>query len=349
MTQQIRIWEISHEDTLVEVESAKINLESRLENWLKNDISVLDPNLLVIGQQVTTDFGGKIDLLCLNNAGDTVVVELKRQKTARDVTAQVLDYASWVKDLKFEKIKEIASCHRLIEGPLDEAFQKNFDQPLPDEINLNQRSLIVAGSMDDSTERIVRYLSDLGVLINVTTVQHFQDKDGREMLAQVYLIEPEEVVVKPPPPRGLPNAREMASIAYKKGESIGELYTKLSNSFSGILNTASFGKESRGFRVKVEGNKWQAVFVVELGESSGKNGLVFRLNGTRLMRIFGVNEQELNAMLPKKETMSHSEWRGALPEEIANWKGYRCYFLTDQEIDKFIAGLRDAQAPDQGD
>ena len=55
---------------------------------------MLDPDLLVIGRQVPTGFGGTVDLLCLDPTGALVVVELKKGKTPREVTAQALDYAS---------------------------------------------------------------------------------------------------------------------------------------------------------------------------------------------------------------------------------------------------------------
>lgn len=73
------------------VPRASLDLESRLEEWLAADISILDPGLLVIGCEVETDFGGFIDLLCVDVAGDLVVVELKRDKTPREITAQALD------------------------------------------------------------------------------------------------------------------------------------------------------------------------------------------------------------------------------------------------------------------
>ena len=89
--QQVHLWEVISDKKLYEIPSNQINLEERLEDWLATDISILDPNLLVIGRQVRTSFGGEIDLLCLDSVGDTVVVELKKGKTPREVTAQVLD------------------------------------------------------------------------------------------------------------------------------------------------------------------------------------------------------------------------------------------------------------------
>ena len=80
-------------------------------DWLADDISVLDPNLLVIGRQVRTSFGGAVDLLCMDGDGNLVVVELKRGRTPRDVTSQALEYSSWVKDLDFDEVTRIADSY----------------------------------------------------------------------------------------------------------------------------------------------------------------------------------------------------------------------------------------------
>ena len=194
--QKVRLWEVISDRGLQEIPSNEINLEEKLEGWLASDISALDPNILVIGKQVRTDYGGRIDLLCLDSAGDTVIVELKKGQTPREVTAQALDYASWVRELSRERLADIADEHFGKPNSLDTAFQEQFEKPLPDELNLDHRSLVVAESMDASTERIVRYLSSLNVPINVATIQHFKDQGDRSFLAQVYLIEPEEAEAK---------------------------------------------------------------------------------------------------------------------------------------------------------
>ena len=69
----------------------------------------MSTDLLVIARQVRTASGAEIDLLCMDSSGALVVVELKRDQTPREVTAQALDYASWVKDLQEEEIKKIAA------------------------------------------------------------------------------------------------------------------------------------------------------------------------------------------------------------------------------------------------
>ena len=79
--QQVRLWEITPDRKLSEVQARSSVLEQWLEDWLVSDISALDPGLMVIGRQVRTGFGGVIDLLCIEMNGDLVVVELKSGRT----------------------------------------------------------------------------------------------------------------------------------------------------------------------------------------------------------------------------------------------------------------------------
>jgi RecB family endonuclease NucS len=56
---------------------------TRIQSWLEKDISLISSDLLIIGREVETAYGGFIDLLCLDRNGDVVIVELKRDKTPR--------------------------------------------------------------------------------------------------------------------------------------------------------------------------------------------------------------------------------------------------------------------------
>ena len=234
--QQVRIWEIGADRKLSEIPARYASLEQWIEDWLANDISVLDPNLLIIGRQVRTGFGGTVDLLCMDGEGNLVVVELKKGQTPRDVTSQALEYSSWVKDLEFDEITRIANSYPGIAGSLAEAFRERFGMELPEQLNQAHRSLIVAESVDASTDRIVRYLAEMSVPINVATVQHFEDGKGTELLAQVYLIEPESI--QPRARRmsarsGYRSVNDLQALADEKG--IGEIYRRLRDGVRGIF------------------------------------------------------------------------------------------------------------------
>jgi hypothetical protein len=79
MPKDVRIWEVQARDRLAELKPAKLDLEERIETWLEQDISIISDDLLVIGRQVSTSFGGAIDLLCL----DSNLVPLQAPKGAR--------------------------------------------------------------------------------------------------------------------------------------------------------------------------------------------------------------------------------------------------------------------------
>ena len=194
MPKDVRIWEVHSGDRLAELAPAKLDLEERIETWLEQDISIISQDLLVIGRQVSTSFGGIIDLLCLDSNGDTVIVELKRDKTPRDITAQVLDYASWVQDLSSDRIVESADQYLGDKGPLEDAFERRFEYQLPETLNGHHRMLVVASELDPSTERILNYLSEThGADINAVTFHYFHHEGQREFLARVFLIDPSQV------------------------------------------------------------------------------------------------------------------------------------------------------------
>jgi RecB family endonuclease NucS len=102
----IKLWQVQGQD-LQEVEREALNDEQRLENWIVKDPSILGIDVLLIGPQVTTGSGGRIDLLAINTEANLVVLELKRDKTPREIVAQALDYASSVNDFSYDQIEAL--------------------------------------------------------------------------------------------------------------------------------------------------------------------------------------------------------------------------------------------------
>ncbi len=351
MPQKIRMWEVTPKNTLSEISSNAINLEEQLENWLESDISMLDPDLLVIGRQVRTDFGGEIDLLCMDARGDLVTVELKKGRTPREVTAQALDYASWVKDLSFDEITNIAERYPKLGGELATAFEARFGDRLPETLNQKHRSLIVAEAMDESTERIVRYLTDLNVPINVATVQHFTTADGKSVLAQVFLVEPAEIATKRQSPSKRQNnltQGEFQQLANETG--VGDLYAHLGEKARGIMERGPMGSRVI-YKVPLDDRIVTAV-IVRPEDSDAINGLRFSLSSNRLMRYFSLSQEQLADILPpsSEEITGAPPWGGATAEERKSWREFSGFFRTPEEVDMFIDGLtgQDLRVPSNG-
>jgi hypothetical protein len=73
---------------------------------------------------------------------------------------------------------------------LSEDFRQRFGQTLDeDALNQNHQIIIVAASLDDSTERIVAYLSDRDIPINVLCFQVFTH-GTEQLLSRAWLLDP---------------------------------------------------------------------------------------------------------------------------------------------------------------
>ncbi|OBA44375.1 hypothetical protein A5789_09355 [Nocardia sp. 852002-51101_SCH5132738] len=164
--------------------------EERLENIIESRVDILGlGDLLVVGRQVVTEFGKRIDLLAIDGQGDLYVIELKKDKTPRDVVAQALEYGYWIQNLSFEAISDLFSTHH--DGrDFESAFTEHFESDVPDAVNTTHHLVIVAAAMDTSTEQIVDYVRGYGVPINVLFFQFMID-DNREYLARSWRSNPD--------------------------------------------------------------------------------------------------------------------------------------------------------------
>lgn len=198
MPLELGIWRIDQK--LVRLEVGSLDLEERLESILEQEIDIASPNWMIIGRQVYTDYGKFIDLLAVNRDGNLVVLELKKSRTPREVVAQLLDYGSWVKNLKDDRIVHIYSDYHAKYHPdrtkssFDEDFRQRFKvAEAPEELNSAHELVIVASALDDSTERIVSYLAEQQIPINAVFFRVFKDGES-EYIARAWLIDPTQPV-----------------------------------------------------------------------------------------------------------------------------------------------------------
>ena len=190
MSVEMAIWKML-DGGLERLPFGELERESHLEDVLVDDPSMIGLDILVVGRQVVTPYGRRIDLLGIDEHGTVHVVELKRHRTARDVVAQTLEYAAWASTLGYEDLVALWSRHHDDEG-FEHAWADRFG-PVPEVFNVDQQLTIVASSLDDTSERIVSHLaSRYGVPINAVFFRFFTDGPNR-YLARTWLLEPEQV------------------------------------------------------------------------------------------------------------------------------------------------------------
>lgn len=171
--------------------------EGLLEAQIMQDVSILNRDWLLIGRQVRTAFDKLIDLLAIDANGTVIIIELKRDKTPREVVAQTIDYASWIASLGDSDIVDIyldfAKRYSYPHATLDEAFQAKFGVALSDvSVNEQHQMVVVATKLDASTERIITYLNDYAqISINALFFAAFED-GGNRYLSRAWMIDPDE-------------------------------------------------------------------------------------------------------------------------------------------------------------
>ncbi len=162
-----------------------------LEPWLASNPEIIGTDISIIGRQVQTK-SGPIDLLGIDKSGNLVIIELKRDKLARDVLAQAVDYASDISDWSLEKISEV--CNTYTNKSLDEFLNEMFPDVDLENINVNdrQRILLVGFSVESALERMIEWLSDkYGVNINAIVLNYLKTSSGDELLAKTSIISEE--------------------------------------------------------------------------------------------------------------------------------------------------------------
>jgi hypothetical protein len=186
------LWQVGTKPS--QLEDASLPAESLLEDMIVAAPGLLAEDWLLIGRQEITGLGGRIDLLAIAPDASLVLIELKRDRTPRDVVAQAIDYASWVDGLKPEDIDGIYG--RFAPGrSLASDFHQRFEQELDeDALNRSHQIVVVASSLDASTERIVAYLNERDIPINVLCFQVFEYGE-EQLLSRVWLHDPTHVQV----------------------------------------------------------------------------------------------------------------------------------------------------------
>lgn len=196
------IWKVAAQPA--PLAESSLATERLLEEMIITAPQILSDEWMLIGRQEDTGYGGRIDLLAVAPDGALILIELKRDRTPREVVAQALDYASWVEKLRPEEIAAIYG--RFAPGRnLAEDFRQRFGLSLDEEtLNQSHQIVIVAAALDASSERIVAYLSERDIAINVLCFQVFTHGE-EQFLSRAWLLDPVLAQVSAATPTDGPN------------------------------------------------------------------------------------------------------------------------------------------------
>lgn len=171
---------------LPEKSFSELGFEERkhLQEWIAKNPSCLGEDLLIIQKEFNGffDTSERLDLLALDKLGNLVIIENKLDTSGKDVTWQVIKYASYCASLSKEQICDIYLAYlkkQNIECTAEEKISEFFDNKEFDDILLNQgstqRIIMVAGSFRKEVTSAVLWLRSFMLriqCIKVTPIAH---------------------------------------------------------------------------------------------------------------------------------------------------------------------------------
>ncbi|MBI5675213.1 MAG: DUF4268 domain-containing protein [Nitrospirae bacterium] len=179
-------------DKLTKKSFSELGFKERenLQVWLENNPEALGEEMLIIQKEFSgfSDTNERLDLLALDKQGNLVVIENKLDDSGRDVTWQVLKYASYCSSLSKEQVKDIYQEYLNKKDGKDKAEDKLsefFDNDDYEELLLNkgltQRIIMVSGNFRKEVTSTALWLLNYKLRIQCFQVSPF------EMGSQLFL------------------------------------------------------------------------------------------------------------------------------------------------------------------
>jgi len=176
----------------------ELHQEFDLEILLENNPEYFfeDSRIIIIGRQVTTNLNTFIDLLGIDNSGNTVVIELKRDKTPRETLAQLLEYASFVEKLDYSQLNDIFQKYSGEESNLEEYHHQYFKTNTEDQVSYNKsiKLIIVAQEISKEVRQAALFLREKGLDIYCASFKYFKTKNEEEIISMEFVVGEEELI-----------------------------------------------------------------------------------------------------------------------------------------------------------
>ncbi len=177
----LAVWRLMENAMPQQYIPATIAYEKDLEDWIANDPTLVDSDLLLIGRQIKLNTG-ILDVLALNRQGQWAVIEIKRSAVRRETVAQALDYAGAIASFTPQELKELVQICLEKRGLNMLAFMKKnrlsnriFTQP---EILV----YVVGTQRDINLDRISKHTTFHNHPIHVVSFDVYRNTDGEHIL-----------------------------------------------------------------------------------------------------------------------------------------------------------------------
>ena len=179
------LWSVDSTDVPRRLTRTVPDSETKLETWIEQRPELVRDGLLPVARQLIFPTRERLDLLCIENQSRWVIVELKRDRMAREAVAQALDYVSLLQQMTAAELRERLTPHLQRLSAADRELAMAL---LDSETDGTERevAVILAGvTADPALLRITEMLNrTYSVPISVVELRAFETPAGDLLLAR---------------------------------------------------------------------------------------------------------------------------------------------------------------------
>lgn len=175
--------------------SAGIRERADLQRLLRNSISVIDRDVMVITEEFGEweDSRRRIDLLGLDRTGSLVVIELKRTEDGGHMELQAIRYAAMVSTMTFAKVVSVHNDYLRFHGKEEDAESVildflGWDEPNQEEFAQDVRIILASAEFSKELTTSVMWLNQRDIDIRCIRLKPY--KLGERILLDVQQIIP---------------------------------------------------------------------------------------------------------------------------------------------------------------
>jgi hypothetical protein len=151
-----------------------------IQEWVDKQPEILGEgeDFLIIAKEYILPTRIRLDLLALDRMGSLVIVELKRDDSGKSVTWQAITYASYCSKFQPEEICQILADRKGLDIGVARNEIEDFVEVGFEEINAEQRIVLMAREFDSDTASAVLWLRDYELDIQCVRLQPYKDEGG---------------------------------------------------------------------------------------------------------------------------------------------------------------------------
>jgi len=171
-----------------------------IQEWVEKKPEIIEENLLIIGKEVPLPSDIRIDLLAIDKKSNLVIIELKRDDSGRNVDWQAIKYASYCSNFTPTEIfRQYAEYLGTTEDEAETLIEKFIEAENFEELNKNQRIILVSKEFHSDVISAVLWLRDYGIEVSCVRFTPYLDEIGNLFISPNKIIplpEAEDYLIK---------------------------------------------------------------------------------------------------------------------------------------------------------